>query len=39
MPSGKGPGLRKAEPITTDTQKDKKKKKPKDRKVSPDTKG
>lgn len=38
MPSGKGPGLRKAvPPTTTDTKK--KKKQPKDRKVSPDTKG
>lgn len=37
MPSGKGPGLRKAKPQTTDTKK--KKKQPKDRKVSPDTKG
>ncbi|QFG04444.1 hypothetical protein JT326_gp41 [Aeromonas phage vB_AhyS-A18P4] len=39
MPSGKGPGLRKAKPQTTDTKKKKKKKQPKDRKVSPDTKG
>lgn len=40
MPSGKGPGLRKAKPQTTDTEKNKKKdKQRKDKKVSPDAKG
>jgi hypothetical protein len=41
MPSGKGPGLRKATPpTTTDTKKNKKKdKQRKDEKVSPDSKG
>ncbi|QOI69657.1 hypothetical protein JT328_gp41 [Aeromonas phage BUCT551] len=41
MPSGKGPGLRKAvPPTTTDTDKNKKKdKQRKDKKVSPDSKG
>lgn len=38
MPSGKGPGLRKAKPTTTDTKKKKDKKQP-DKKVSPDLKG